>query len=130
MSSRPPVPVQASPAEEAADPRLRPQFAAPPPAARTAASAPAPAAAAMAAPGVGGASAGVGKKEPFRSLTVPFDEETWTQLETTSATFGMPKSGTVRRCVRLAAWILDNLKDGYKLALIKKGESPRLVELI
>jgi hypothetical protein len=64
-----------------------------------------------------------------RSLTVPFDDETWAQLEVVSTTFGQPKTGSVRRCVRLAAWILENLKDGYKIGLLKKGESPRLVEL-
>jgi hypothetical protein len=122
MSSRPPLPAQA------ADPRLQPRLAESP-----AMKAPAitPQVAPLSAgPGAGVAGTGLGKKEPHRSLTVPFDEETWTQLEAAAATFGLPKSGTVRRCVRLAAWILDNLKDGYKLALLKKGESPRLVELI
>jgi hypothetical protein len=72
----------------------------------------------------------VAAKKGHRSLTVPFDDETWAQLEAVSTTFGLPKTGSVRRCVRLAAWILENLKDGYKIGLLKKGESPRLVELM
>jgi hypothetical protein len=71
------------------------------------------------------------KKRNPHSLTVSFDDPSWAELERLAKTtsFGWSKTGTIRRSVRLAAWLMQSLKAGYKVALYKEGEGPRFVEL-
>jgi hypothetical protein len=71
------------------------------------------------------------KRQSPHSLTVSFDDPSWAELERLAKTtsFGWSKTGTIRRSVRLAAWLMQSLKAGYKVALYKDGEGPRFVEL-
>jgi len=70
------------------------------------------------------------KKKAERSLTVAFDDATWEQLDVLAEATTLPKAGVVRRAIRLLSWINKQLDGGYKVALIKDGESPLLVELL
>jgi hypothetical protein len=72
-----------------------------------------------------------GKARAPHSLTVSFDDPSWAELERLAKTtsFGWSKTGTIRRSVRLAAWLMQSLKAGYKVALYKDGEGPRFVDL-
>ncbi|MBI2098987.1 hypothetical protein HYT45_01065 [Candidatus Uhrbacteria bacterium] len=66
----------------------------------------------------------------MEKLTVSFDDATWRQLDTISVETALPKAGVLRRAIRILAWLLKKQDEGYKVALLKEGEPPLLVELV
>lgn len=66
----------------------------------------------------------------MEKLAVSFDDATWQQLDTLSVETALSKAGVVRRAIRTLTWLLKKQDEGYKVALLKEGESPLFVELV
>ncbi len=66
----------------------------------------------------------------MEKIEIKFDTPTWGQVEELSDKTGKGRKQAVRMAVRIVSYLFKRLDEGYSLALIKKGEPPRLIELV
>ena len=70
------------------------------------------------------------QKSCMNLLEVAFDPETASNLERMALAGGVSKQKAVRRAVRFTDYMMERVHEGYKIAFLKEGENPILVDFL